>query len=283
MSHIKRNPIAVSVTYTILILALIGFLFPFMWMISTALKTPAEAMAWPPHILPAKAQFSNYKEIFNGTILLRSLLNSTIVTAVSITLNIFLSSLAAYGYNRMHFPAKKFLFGVVLGTMMIPGALLIIPLFFIVKSLPGTSMGWLNTYPGLILPSAVTGFSIFLFRQFLVSIPRDLDEQASIDGCTSFQAYWLIIMPMLRPAIGLVAVFNFLIVWNDYLWPLAVSRSTDMYTAQIALKFFQGQYSVNWPLLMAGASVVALPSLIFYFILQRFLQQSMGTLGTGIK
>lgn len=240
-------------------------------------------MTWPPKLLPEKAQFNNFVEIFKGTVLLRSMLNSAIVTATAIVVNVFLASLAAYGFERMNFPGKKLWFNVVLLTMMVPGALLIIPLFFIVKSLPGTPIGWLNTYPGLILPYAVTGFSIFLFRQFLVSVPRDVDEAAEIDGANRFQIYRLIILPMIRPAMGLVAVFTFLLVWNDYLWPLAVSRSDTMYSAQIALKFFQGQYSINWPYLMAGSTVVAMPSLLFYFFLQKFFNQSLSSLGTGGK
>ncbi|WP_019007417.1 carbohydrate ABC transporter permease [Cohnella laeviribosi] len=279
----KAKRWADGITYGLLALALIGFMFPFVWMLGTAVKTPAEAMAWPPKLFPAKPQFQNYAEIFDGSILLRSMLNSVIVTAGAILVNLFLASLAAYGFERMQFPGRKFWFNVVLATMMIPSALLIIPLFFIVKSLPGSAFGWLNTYQGLMLPYAVTGFSIFLFRQFLLGIPKEMDEAAEMDGCGKFQTYLWIIVPMIRPAIGLVAVFTFLLVWNDYLWPLAVSRTEDMYTAQIALKFFQGQYSTNWPLLMAGASVVALPSLVFYFALQRFFQQSLSNLGTGVK
>jgi multiple sugar transport system permease protein len=279
----KTKRLADAITYICLGIATAVFLFPFLWMIGTAFNTMSEAMTWPPKIFPAQPQFSNFTDIFKGTVLLRSMLNSAIVTAAAIIVNVFLASLAAYGFDRMDFPGKKIWFNIVLLTMMIPGALLIIPLFFIVKSLPGTPIGWLNTYPGLILPYAVTGFSIFLFRQFLVSLPKDVDEAAEIDGASRFQTYRLIILPMIRPAMGLVSVFTFLLVWNDYLWPLAVSRSDTMYTAQIALKFFQGQYSINWPYLMAGSTVVALPSLLFYFFLQRFFQQSLSSLGTGGK
>ncbi|TFE24250.1 carbohydrate ABC transporter permease [Cohnella luojiensis] len=283
MDNKKSKLIADVLTYLCLAVGTIAFLFPFLWMFGTAIKTMPEAMTWPPKLLPDKAQFNNFVEIFKGTVLLRSMYNSIVVTLCAIVVNVFLASLAAYGFERMNFPGKKFWFNIVLLTMMVPGALLIIPLFFIVKSLPGTSFGWLDTYPGLILPYAVTGFSIFLFRQFLVSVPRDVDEAAEIDGCSKFQTYRLIIIPMIRPAMGLVAVFTFLLVWNDYLWPLAISRSEDMYTAQIALKFFQGQYTINWPYLMAGATVVAMPSLLFYFFLQRFFQQSLSNLGTGGK
>jgi multiple sugar transport system permease protein len=147
----------------------------------------------------------------------------------------------------------------------------------------GGPNGWLDTYAGLIMPFAVTGFGIFYMRQYYLSIPKELDEQAKIDGCNKLQVYWKIIMPLSKPGIGLISIFTFLGQWNNYLWPLTVARSQEMYTIQIALKAFQTQYNIDWPLLMTGASLAVLPTMILYFSLQSAFEKGLGGVGTGLK
>jgi len=167
---------------------------------------------------------------------------------------------------------------------MIPGGLLVVPLFSMMKNVPfAGANGWLDTYFALILPLAVSGFGIFLIRQYLFSIPKDLDEQAKIDGCNKFQIYFKIILPLCKPALVLVAIFSFLNHWNEYLWHLTAVDSQEMFTLQIALKTFQTQYSINWPIIMAGASIAATPMIILYFFLSSTFEKGLGGIGTGTK
>ncbi|WP_191557374.1 carbohydrate ABC transporter permease [Metabacillus idriensis] len=272
------------ILYFLLSFVLFVFLGPYIWMLMTAVKSQGDVMVWPPKILPTEFHWENFLRIWQETNLPRAFLNSFIVSAISTIINVFLASLAAFAFARLTFPGRDKLFLLVLATMMIPSGLMVVPLFFMMKNVPFAGPdGWLDSYAGLILPFAVTGFAIFLMRQNFLAIPRELDEQATIDGCSKFQIYWKVIMPLNKPAIALVAIFSFLSHWNEYLWPLTIARSQEMYTIQIALKAFQGQYNIDWPLIMTGATTAALPMIILYFILQPLFEQGLGGLGSGGK
>ena len=270
--------------YVLMIIVLFVFLGPYVWMFATSVKTQADVYAWPPQILPSEFHWENFVRIWQETNLPRAFFNSVFVSTAATAINVFFSSLAAFAFARLEFPGKNKLFMMVLTTMMVPASLMVVPLFSMMRNVPFAGPnGWLDSYYGLIFPVAVTGFAIFLMRQYYLTIPKDLDDQAAIDGCNKFQIYWKIILPLSKPVIGLVVVFTFLNHWNEYLWPLTVARSDEMATIQIALASFQTQYNVEWSLLMAGATTAALPMIIFYFILQPLFEESLGGLGRGVK
>lgn len=270
--------------YALMTVILTVFVGPYIWMFATSVKSQADVYAWPPNIIPTDIHWENFVRIWQETNLPRAFLNSVFVSTAATAINVIFSSLAAFAFARLDFPGKNKLFMVVLATMMVPASLMVIPLFSMMRNVPFAGPdGWLNSYFGLILPVSVTGFAIFLMRQYYHSIPKELDDQAAIDGCNKFQIYWKIILPLSKPVIGLVVVFSFLSHWNEYLWPLTVARSDEMYTIQIALASFQTQYNVEWPLLMAGATTAALPMILLYFMLQPLFEESLSGLGRGVK
>ncbi|GAB2570610.1 carbohydrate ABC transporter permease [Gracilibacillus alcaliphilus] len=277
----KMNKMIIYVLASIVLIVFVG---PYLWMLATALKTPGEVMAWPPTILPEKLYFENFVTIWQNSVLPRAFLNSVIVALTATVINVFFASLAAFAFARLDFPGKNGLFLTVLATMMIPSGLMVVPLFSMIRHMPfAGANGWLDSYAGLIIPTAVTGFAIFLLRQYFMSIPKDLDDQATIDGCSRLKVYWKIIMPLSRPALGLVAIFSFLGNWNEYLWHLTVARSEEMYTLQIALARFQTEHNIEWTLIMAGATTAAIPMLIIYFLLQPLFERGLSGIGTGMK
>jgi multiple sugar transport system permease protein len=272
------------VLYALALFALVVLLGPLVWMFGTALKEQSEVFTWPPSVFPRQMHWDNFVQAWNGAHFSRYFINSTIVSVVSVLTNVFLGAMAGYAFARLQFPGRDFLFVVVMITLMVPNAVLIIPLFLMMKNVPFTDPGgWLNTYQGVILPTAVTGFSIFLMRQFLQGIPRELDQAAAVDGANLFQVFWHIILPMTKPALAIIAVFTALTRWNDYLWPLVAIRDPDLYTVQIGLKYFEGTYHTQWNLLMAGAVIAALPMLVVYALFQPLFAQSLANLGTGVN
>ncbi|RKL65005.1 ABC transporter permease [Salipaludibacillus neizhouensis] len=280
----KRKKINLIITYVLAIFVLMIFVGPYLWMVATALKSQGEVMAWPPTIIPTEFHFQNFVDIWQNSVLPRAFFNSVIVATIATVINVFFASLAAFAFARLEFPWKNSLFLAVLATMMIPPGLMIVPLFSLIRNIPFTGpSGWLDSYAGLIIPTAITGFAIFLLKQYFMSIPKDLDDQAAIDGCSKFQIYWRIILPLSRPALALVAIFTFLGNWNEYLWHLTVARSADMYTIQIALARFQTEHNIEWTLIMAGATTAAVPMLIMYFALQPLFEKGLGGIGTGMK
>jgi multiple sugar transport system permease protein len=272
------------VVYALALLALVILLGPLVWMFGTALKEQSEIFTWPPSLFPKHWHWDNFVQAWQGAHFSRYFINSTIVSLVSVATNVFLGAMAGYAFARLRFPGRNFLFIVVMITLMVPNAVLIIPLFLMMKNVPFTDPGgWLNTYQGVILPTAVTGFSIFLMRQFLQGIPRELDQAAAVDGANLFQVFWHVILPLTKPALAIIAVFTALTRWNDYLWPLVAIRDPDLYTVQIGLKYFIGPYHAQWNLLMAGAVIAAVPMLFVYALFQPFFEQSLGNLGTGLN
>jgi multiple sugar transport system permease protein len=270
--------------YALALFALVVLLGPLVWMFGTALKEQSEVFTWPPSVFPRQMHWDNFIQAWNGAHFSRYFINSTIVSVVSVLSNVFLGAMAGYAFARLRFPGRNFLFVVVMITLMVPNAVLIIPLFLMMKNVPFTDPGgWLNTYQGVILPTAVTGFSIFLMRQFLQGIPRELDQAAAVDGANLFQVFWHIILPLTKPALAIIAVFTALTRWNDYLWPLVAIRDPDLYTVQIGLKYFEGTYHTQWNLLMAGAVIAALPMLVVYALFQPLFAQSLANLGTGVN
>ena len=266
------------IVYFLLIVGAIIVSLPFFWMISTALKKPGTEFTYPVEWIPHPPQWSNFPKGWSMLPFNRWLLNSSTITTVSIIGNLLSCSLIAYGFARIPFPGRDLLFLFVLGTMMLPYPAVIIPLFILYKNL-----GWIDTFLPLTIPPffGVSSFYIFLLRQFFRTIPMDLDDAARIDGCSTFGIYRHIALPLIRPALGITAVFSFMANWNDFLGPLIYLSSPERFTLALGLRFFQGQHRVEWTLLMATSLIVVAPCIVLFFVAQRYYIQ--GIVITGIK
>lgn len=263
--------------HAVMIVCCILFIFPFLWMALTSFKTPQEIFQWPPQMFPKEWSFSNYQEVLTAVPLLRMLLNSLFV-AVAVTAGTLLfSSLAAYSFARLRFKGKDLLFSMYLGTMMVPLMVTLIPTFVIMRKL-----GMVDTYYALIVPGFFgNAFGTFLLRQFFMTIPRQLDEAARIDGCGYFGIYSRILIPLMKPALASLFIFTFMGVWNDFLWPLVVIQTESVKTITLGLASFQGLYTTKYHLLMAAAMISVLPVLVAYISSQRYFIE--GITLTGLK
>lgn len=253
--------------YAGLIVVAVVLVLPLYWMLSTALKTPTQTFALPPEWVPNPVQWSNFARVFEEVPFGRFIINTCIIVFFNIIGQVFAVTLVAYGFARLRFPGRSVLFLLMLSTLMIPYHVTLVPRFILFSKL-----GWVNTYLPLIVP-AFTGssFLIFLMRQYMMSIPFDLDEAAYIDGASRFDVFWRIILPLSRPALVLVIVFTFVGTWNDFLQPLIYLNDPKMFTISLGLSFFQGTRETNWNLLMAGSLMAIIPPLILFFIAQRQL------------
>jgi len=251
-------------------------LLPFAWMLSTSLKDPAEIFTYPPIWIPNHLAWENYTKAVSAMPFGRFYLNSLIV-AVSVTfLQLFTSSLAAFAFARLRFWGRNGLFLLYLATLMIPFQVTMIPNFILIRYL-----GWYDSYQALILPPAFSALSTFLMRQYFLSIPLDLDEAARVDGASSWRIWWQIILPLSGPVIAALTIFLFLGSWNDFLWPLVVTNSLEMRTLPVGLSTFQGQYNVQWHLLMAGSVIALIPVLAIYMIGQNWFVRGITLSGMG--
>lgn len=259
----------------LIVVALI-FLFPFFWMISNALRADREVFTIPPRLFPSQFQWHNFVESWLYLPFGRFFLNSAFV-ALSITLiTLVVSCLSAYAFARLRFPGRGTLFVLYLATLMVPQAVIVIPLFLMMGALD-----WIDTYQALIIPVAFSSFGTFLLRQFFLSIPIDLEEAALLDGAGHWVIYSRIILPLARPAIAALLIFAFLGSWNGFLWPLVVVDSEAMKTLPLGIIEFQGQYTVQWNLLMAGAALSVLPVLLVYLVAQRYIVEGIALTGQG--
>jgi multiple sugar transport system permease protein len=249
-----------------LFLLFLGFwvLMPFLWMITASLKPP-ELFNAPPHLIPIYFHWSNYIVAFQTAPFGRYYLNTLIVVLGIVPSQLFLSSLAGYAFARLNFWGKKLLFMLLLSTLMVPMYVTIIPSYLIIKKL-----GLLNTYLGLILPFAVSAFGIFLFRQFYVSFPKELEDRALIDGCSRLQIWRYIFLPLSKPALAALGIFSFLFAWNSFLWPLIITTDPKMWTIQLGLAMFSGKYTTHWTPLMAGTTVSVLPAIVLFIVFQKY-------------
>jgi multiple sugar transport system permease protein len=262
--------------YFLLSIISIVMLLPFLWMLSTSLKEPSQVFAFPPQWIPNPVVWKNYVDAWNALPFARFFLNSIIV-AVSVTAGqLVTASLAAYAFARLQFPGRDKIFLAYLATMMIPGQVTMIPVFILLKML-----GWIDTYKALILPNIFTTYGTFLLRQFFLTIPKDLEDSAVIDGCGPFRIYLQIILPLSKPALATLATFTFLGSWNDFMWPLIVTHSMEMRTLPVGLSIFQGLYYTEWTLLMAASVIVLMPVIVVYIFNQRFFIK--GITMTGLK
>jgi len=259
-----------------LVLLAATMLAPFLWMVSTSLMGEFEVFQFPPRFIPATLRWSNYPEAMGMQPFGRFFLNTAIVAGTSVAGQLLFCSMAAYAFARLRFPGRDRLFGAYLATMMIPAIVTVIPAFLLVSRL-----GLINTYPALFLPTISSVWGIFLLRQFFLTIPRDLEDAARVDGASELTIFWRIILPLSKPALATLAIFTFMASWKDFLWPLIVTNRTDMRTVEVGIAGFNSLYSTDWPHQMAAAVLVLLPVIIVFFIAQKYFVR--GITLTGLK
>ena len=262
--------------YLIMITASVIMLLPFFWMVSTSLKEPGAVFLYPPQWIPDPIDWGNYTKIFQVLPFSRFYLNSFVHAGSVTILQLITCSLAGYAFARLRFPGRDTLFMGYLATLMIPGQVVIIPNFILLRTI-----GWIDTYQALILPNAFSAFGTFLLRQFFMSLPEELEDAARIDGCGYFGIYWYVILPLSKPALTSLTIFTFLGQWNNFIWPLIVINSVEMNTLTVGLRTLQGQYNTAWTLLMAGSVLALLPILIMFFLGQRYFIKGVTLTGMG--
>lgn len=275
MNRRKQFP-ALLLSYTLIILAALIMILPLLWMISTSLKTNQYTLRMPPQFIPEHPTFISYKTLFSLFPMIRMLVNSIVVSACVTSGQILTSLMAGYALARIQFKGRNFLFFIFLATMMVPYQVTLIPLFISMRYL-----GWLNSYLGLIVPILHTAFGTFLMRQALITIPREIEESAFIDGANHFQVFSGIIVPLARPAMATLMVLAFMASWNSFLWPLIVAKSDSMMTLPVGLAALHGRYETKWNMVMAGGVISILPILVVFLFGQRYFIQGISR--SGIK
>jgi multiple sugar transport system permease protein len=264
------------VIYIILTTIALVIIMPLLWMVSTSLKPKSQLFSRQIEWIPRTITLENYENLFNNrnTPIGRWFMNSIFVASAVTVLVLLVDAMAAYAYARLEFPGRKLLFGLLLTTLFFPGVMFLIPNFLTVYRL-----GLLNKYPGVILPALAGVFGVFFLRQFFESLPRELEEAAEIDGASRIQIFFRIALPLAKAALATLGIITFLGAWNDFLWPLLILKDRMMQTLPPGLRTLQGAYTSEYGLMMAGAVVVAIPVLILYIALQRYIVQSVATSG----
>lgn len=263
--------------YGLLILGAVLVLVPFAWTISTSLKTEKQTLEFPPTWIPRPVVWENYIIAFTARPFARYYANSLFIAVTSTIGQTLSSALVAFAFARLRFPGRGPIFLLVLSTMMIPYHVLIIPRFIIFKEL-----GWLDTFWPLIIPNFFGGaFSIFLLRQYYMTIPLDLDEAAKMDGASYFRIFWNILMPIAKPALGVVAVFEFLSSWRDFFGPLIYLSSDRNFTVPLGLYTFQTEYFTEWHLFMAASAMAMTVPLLVFFLAQKYFIGGVALMGGG--
>jgi multiple sugar transport system permease protein len=263
-------------TYLVLLFGAVLSIFPFYWLIAGSLKTPSELLRRPPSLLPGHLTLDAYRFVWETMDVPRAFMNSTVVSGLEVGLNICFSALVAYALAKMRIPGKRYLMWLVLGLMMIPFQIMMIPLFLQINRL-----GLLDSYAGIILPGAVSSFTIFLLHQAFSTIPNDYIDAALVDGANHLSIMTRIAVPMILPLILTTVVINFLWSWNGFLWPYIVIQNDAMATLPVALARYQGFQAQRWDAVLAGATITSLPVLILYLIFQRKFVDSLTM--TGLK
>lgn len=249
---------------------------PFVWLLLTALKGSEDVFAFPPDLWPDTFNWSNFVETWQVVPFGQYVINSVLVSFGSVITNVVLASLAAYPLARMEFTGKTVVFILVISTLMVPEQVIMIPLYTVTLNL-----GMINTLWGIIIPFSVNAFGIFLMRQFYLSIPKDLEDAAVIDGCSPLRIWWSILVPLSMPAIATLTVFTFVGAWSNFLWPLVILQDVEKYTLPVGLSYLMGTFSANFKYVAAGAIIAIVPVLLVYWFMQRYFIQ--GILSGSVK
>jgi multiple sugar transport system permease protein len=274
----KQRRLRLTLKYVILSFVALLFLFPFVWMLATSLKTNSEALTNPTALLPAVPQWGNYPDVIVALNFWRETFNS-LVMALGVTLGqIILAALAGYAFARLKFFGSNFLFLLILATLIIPFEVLFVPIYLMLAGWGG----WLNTFAALIVPSLASPFAIFVFRQFFITVPKELDEAAKIDGAGYYRVFWSVMLPLAGPAIATVFILTFLAEWSSLLKPLVFTSSPDLYTLQqgLAVTLNKGANLVpNLGTMMAGVVLASILPVIMFLLGQRYFVRSVASSG----
>ena len=263
--------------YALLSIGLLLLAGPFLWMVASSVKTSAELHRVPPTWFPQSFTLDNYTTIFTKLNFPQYFFNSLIVAAVVVGANLLFCSMIGYALAKLRYPGKNAMFLLVLATLMVPQTVYLVPLFVLMSNL-----NLVNSLPGIFLPFAAQAFGVFLMRQFIQGIPDELLEAARIDGAGEFAIFWRVVLPLLGAPLATLGILIFLGSWNNFLWPLIIATSDQMYTLPVAVGVFSiGQNAIDYGLLMAGSVVLIAPVLTLFLLLQRFVQQGIAT--TGLK
>ncbi len=264
--------------YLVMLILITLSMLPFIWMLSTSLKSQEYILSATPQLIPDPITLESYVQLSERIDLTRIFFNSVFVAVVGTVGQLIIAAMAAYAFSRMTWQGRDLVFTLYLATMMIPTVVLVIPQFILVRSL-----GWVNSYMALIVPSLFSAFGTFLLRQSFKTLPKDFEEAAFIDGANHFTVFWRIDLPLVKPALATLAVFSFMGLWNSYLWPLFVARRDEVMTLPVALATLQAgpRALTEWNMIMAGSVITVLPILIAYLLAQRWFIQ--GVVSSGIK
>ena len=262
--------------YIVLILIAVIMVVPFLWMLSTSLKTQYDAVKIPPVWIPDPPQWENYVKLFTEQPMFQFMLNTIKIVFFVVLGQLFFSSLAAYSFARISFKGRNVVFFFYIATLMVPGQVTMIPTYLMFAK-----AGLTDNHLALILPAFFSAFGVFLLRQFFMSLPRELEEAAEIHGCNPFMTYWRIMLPLVVPAMLTLGVFTLMNTWNDYMGPLIYLSSPEKYTMTLGIAYFKGVYTTQWNLVMAGSIVSVVPILIAYLCAQKYFIE--GIAFSGVK
>lgn len=262
--------------YIVLILIAVIMVVPFLWMLSTSLKTQYDAVKIPPVWIPDPPQWENYVKLFTEQPMFQFMLNTIKIVFFVVLGQLFFSSLAACSFARISFKGRNVVFFFYIATLMVPGQVTMIPTYLMFAK-----AGLTDNHLALILPAFFSAFGVFLLRQFFMSLPRELEEAAEIDGCNPFMTYWRIMLPLVVPAMLTLGVFTLMNTWNDYMGPLIYLSSPEKYTMTLGIAYFKGVYTTQWNLVMAGSIVSVVPILIAYLCAQKYFIE--GIAFSGVK
>jgi multiple sugar transport system permease protein len=277
----RRIRLPFSPWHLVLVPATLVLIFPFVWLIVTSVETPAEALHFPPILIPRELHFANYPNALAAAPFGRFFINSTVVAVITVLCNLVFCSLAGYAFARLRFLGRGALFAVIMATLMVPFQVTMIPQFIITKWLGVHVLAavGINHIGALILPNAATAFGIFFLRQFFRTLPVEYEESARVDGANRLTVLWRIVLPLSAPALATLAALTFLDSWNNFLWPLIVVTSTNQMTLPLGLATFQGAHATEWTLLMAGNVMSLAPMLLIFFAAQRYFVRSIAATG----
>jgi len=271
LSNYSTRTLKLVLLYAIVVVGLMFFCIPVYYMITTSFKGEWEVIAIPIHWIPQEFKPSNYTEAFKIAPFARYFYNSVLVAVVVVFTTLFFSALAGYGFAKYSFPGQRICFLFVLSTIMIPFQVLLIPLYVVVYSL-----GWTNSYAGLIIPGAISAFGVFMMRQFCLTLPNELLDAARIDGCSEIGIFLRIVLPLLKPPLASLAILTFLGSWNNFLWPLIVVNKSHLFTLPVGMTVFtQPLRAPYWTYIMAVSTVATLPVVLVFVTLQRYFIQGV--------
>ncbi|HSZ46479.1 MAG TPA: carbohydrate ABC transporter permease [Streptosporangiaceae bacterium] len=277
----RRARLPFSSWHLLLIPATLVLIFPFAWLIVTSVETPAEALHFPPILVPHHLDFGNYAQALQAAPFGRFFVNSAVVAVTTVASNLVLCSLAGYAFARYRFFGRGLMFVLIMATLMVPFQVTMIPQFIITKwlGIHVLAQVGINHIGALILPNAATAFGIFFLRQFFRTLPIEYEEAARVDGASRLTVLFRVVLPLSGPALATLAALTFLDSWNNFLWPLIAVTSTNQMTLPLGLANFQGAHSTEWTLLMAGNVMSLAPMLLIFVVAQRYFVRSVASTG----